>query len=116
MSFESTKNPFIAELQDLTTQEVGGMLLPVLVHGEAILDADVETIKKRAAMLLEADNTLSLEDALLSAAGDRLEARKGLAADHIVVIDQADGVVHSIQNKGEESRAIHDALRSTGRE
>lgn len=115
MSLESTQNPLIAELEDLTTQEIAGILLPVLTAGEAILDADVETIKRRAKMLIEANSDLSLDEALLNAAGERFEARKNLTGDHVAVIDQADGVVYSV-SEASGSQDVRNALRSVERE
>ena len=108
------ENPQITELEDLTTQEIAAIVLPVLIAGEAVIDTDLELIKKRAAMLLTADPALSLEDALFQATDERFNARKGLASDTVAVVNEQDSMVYAL---GEDShKAIGDALHQSGRE
>ncbi len=115
MTQESTvENSSLTELEDLTTQEVAAIVLPVLVAGEAVIDTDLELIKKRAAMLLTADAALSLEDALFRATDERFSARKGLVGDSVAVVNEQDSMVYALGE--DQSKAIGDALHQSGRE
>ena len=115
MTQESTaENPQLSELEDFTTQEVAAIVLPALVAGEVVIDTDLELIKKRAAMLLGENATLSLEDALFQATDERFSARKGLAADSVAVVNEQDSMVYALNR--DSHKAAQDALAQSGRE
>ena len=108
------ENLQITELEDLTTQEIAAIVLPVLVAGEAVINTDIDLIKKRAAMLLGADTTLSLEDALFQATDERFNARKGLVGGSVAVVNEKDSMVYALDQ--DSRKAIGDALHQSGRE
>lgn len=101
---------------DLTSQEIAAFILPVLNADEPVLPLDVEIIKKRALALVTENPALSIEDALLNAAADRLSARQGTETP-VAVIDST-GYVHSVVGKGVNpvaaTRAIAEDFREHG--
>ncbi len=115
MTQESTaENSTLTDLEDLTAQEIAAIVLPVLVAGEAVIDTDLELIKKRAAILLADDAALSLEDALFQATDERFSARKGLVGDSVAVVNEQDSMVYALDQ--DSHKALSEALQQSGRE
>ena len=85
-------------IADLTSQEIAALILPVLNADEPVLPLDIEIIQKRASVLVSENPSLSVEDAILNAAADRLSARQGTETP-VTVVDST-GYVHSVVAKG----------------
>ena len=93
-----------ATIDELTTQEVAAFILPVLNADEPVLPLDIDIIKKRALVLVAENPALSVEDAILNAAADRLSARQGTETP-VAVIDST-GYVHAVVGKGEDAATV----------
>ena len=94
-------------LEDLSFQEISAIILPALVANEALLESDVELIRNLAEKALDADPSLSLEDALINAAGERLSAREHLASSRMAVVDRS-GLVHGVVDEGKHLGAMKE--------
>lgn len=91
-------------ISDLTSQEIAAFILPVLNADEPVLPLDIQIIQKRALALVAENPALSVEDAILNAAADRLSARQGTETP-VAVIDST-GYVHAVVSKGEDAATV----------
>lgn len=91
-------------ISDLTSQEIAALIFPVLNADEPVLPLDIQIIQKRALALVAEHPELSVEDAILNAAADRLSARQGTETP-VAVIDST-GYVHAVVGKGEDAATV----------
>ncbi len=104
MSPEERAVNVAAEIEALTSQEIAAFILPVLNSDEPVLPVDLEIIQKRALVLASENPALSVEDAIMNAAGDRLSAREGTETP--VTITDSTGYVHAVVEKGKNPASV----------
>ena len=69
---EETQMTALAQLQEMTAEDIRTRLTPVLVSGEALSDDDCERIRAYAENRLHEDASLSLDDIFMDGAAVRL--------------------------------------------
>lgn len=89
------------ELESLSTSEIFKMLAPAL-EGYKVEQVDIERIKAAAKVSLEG-GIASLQEALITAAAERLHIKEGLE-NTLPVVDSSTGVVQTVAHNSEEAR------------